>query len=400
VYQGSLEFKPSASAPLNQVVDIATTTTSLASSNNPVLINERVKYTATVSGIYGGRATGMVTFRDAELTVATVILATNQAAFSTSYISTGTHAITATYAGDGNNMGSVSATLMEQVKGWPSKVVVTTSRSPSLVGQPVTFTAIVTSIYGAIPDGELLTFYDGTTALGAVALANGVAKYTNSSLSTKIHTITPTYIGDATFGPSSGAVTQVVNGYPTSTALRSSLNPSIYGQNVTWTANVTTSGSIPPTGTVRFMWGVYVIGSTILNSSGVATLSRSNLSADPYPLTAVYVGDAGNQGSTSAVLNQVVIQASSSAMLTSSPNPSASGQAVTFTATITSPTVMPTGPVTFTVGTKVLGTAQLSGGKSKFTISTLAVGLTKVTATYYGNSNIAKSSASVTQIVH
>jgi hypothetical protein len=48
----------------------------------------------------------------------------------------------------------------------------------------------------------------------------------------------------------------------------------------------------------------------------------------------------------------------------------------------------------------VLGTAQLSSGKAKFTISTLAVGSTKVTATYYGNSNIAKSSVSVTQTVH
>jgi hypothetical protein len=50
-------------------------------------------------------------------------------------------------------------------------------------------------------------------------------------------------------------------------------------------------------------------------------------------------------------------------------------------------------------GTTVLGTAQLGGGKAKLTISSLAVGSTKVTATYYGNSNIAKSSASVTQTV-
>ena len=74
--------------------------------------------------------------------------------------------------------------------------------------------------------------------------------------------------------------------------------------------------------------------------------------------------------------------------------------AVTFTATITSPTVMPTGPVTFAVGKTVLGTAQLGGGKAKFSTSTLAGGATKVTATCYGDSNIAKSSASVTQTVH
>jgi hypothetical protein len=186
----------------------------------------------------------------------------------------------------------------------------------------------------------------------------------------------------------------------TSTLLVSSLNPSIYGQKVTWTATVTSSGSITPTGKVRFTSSGYTIGSATLNSGGVASLTRSNLNADPYPLTAVYVGDAANLGSTSAVLNQVVLQTTTSATLTSSPNPSTQGQAVTFTATISSPTVVPRGPVTFTAGKTVLGTAQLSGGKAKFTISTLAVGSTKVTATYYGNSNIAKSSASVTQTVH
>jgi hypothetical protein len=185
----------------------------------------------------------------------------------------------------------------------------------------------------------------------------------------------------------------------TSTTLNSSLNPSTYGQKVTWTATVASSGSVIPTGKVKFTWSIYTIGSSTLNSSGVATLTKSNLNADTYPLTAVYVGDAANLGSTSAVLNQVVLQTTSSATLTSSPNPSTQGQAVTFTATISSPTVVPTGPVTFTAGKTVLGTAQRSGGKAKFTISTLAVGSIKVTATYYGNSNIAKSSASVMQTV-
>jgi hypothetical protein len=78
---------------------------------------------------------------------------------------------------------------------------------------------------------------------------------------------------------------------------------------------------------------------------------------------------------------------------------STQGRVVTFTSTITSPTVKATGPVTFTVGKTSLGTAQLSAGKAKFTISTLAVGSTKVTATYRGDSNIAESSALVTQTV-
>lgn len=187
---------------------------------------------------------------------------------------------------------------------------------------------------------------------------------------------------------------------PTLTSLTSSLNPSTYGQKVTWTATVTSSGSITPTGKVRFTWSGNTIGSATLNSSGVATLTRSNLNADGYPLTAVYLGDADNLASTSAVLNQVVLETTSAATLTSSPNPSTQGQAVTFNAKITSPTVTPTGPVTFTSGKTVLGTAQLSGGKATLTISTLAVGSAKVTVTYSGDSNIAKSSASVVQTVH
>jgi hypothetical protein len=187
---------------------------------------------------------------------------------------------------------------------------------------------------------------------------------------------------------------------PTSTSLTSSLNPSTYGQKVTWTATVTSSGSITPTGKVQFTWSGHTIGSATLNSSGVATLTRSSLNADTYPLTAVYAGDADNLGSTSAVLNQVVLETTSTAALTSSPNPSTQGQAVTFTAKISSPTVIPTGPVTFTVGKTVLGTAQLSGGKAKLAVSSLPVGSTKVTVTYYGDSNIAKSSASVIQTVH
>jgi uncharacterized protein YuzB (UPF0349 family) len=188
--------------------------------------------------------------------------------------------------------------------------------------------------------------------------------------------------------------------FPTTTSFVSSLNPSIYGQPVTFVARVTHSGSFQPTGTVKFKWGIgYSIGTAALKSDGTATLTRSNLNADPYPLTAVYSGDADNLSSTSSVVNQIVTQTTSAAALTSSLNPSRVGEAVTFTARISSPTVIAKGPVTFTTGKMVLGTAQLSGGKAQLAISSLPVGSIKVTVTYYGDSNIAKSSASVIQTV-
>ncbi|MFY9791756.1 MAG: Ig-like domain repeat protein [Candidatus Sulfotelmatobacter sp.] len=276
------------------------------------------------------------------------------------------------------------------------------SLNPSLVGQAVTFTATVNSTAGTPPNGGNVTFKNGSAVLGTASLSGGVAFLTTSSLAGGIYTITATYGGDADFAAStSPGLRQVVNSTTksaTSTALVSSLNPSVYGQKVTWTAAVTTSGPVPPTGKVNFTWGDS-IGTASLNASGVATLTRSTLNADTYPLIAVYGGDANNLASRSVVLNQVVSETSSSAALISSPNPSTAGQAVAFTATIKSPTVAATGPVTFTAGKTVLGTAQLANGKATFTISTLAAGTTTVTANYYGDSNISGSSASITETV-
>ena len=224
-----------------------------------------------------------------------------------------------------------------------------------------------------------------------------------SKLQSGVFTISATYLGDANFTAStSPALEQVVDTpsqSPTATTLASSLNSSLYGQKVTWTATVTTSGSTTPTGKVNFIWQGTAVGSASLNASGVATLTRSNLNADSYPLTAVYVGDANNGPSASPILNQVVQQTTSAATISSSLNPLTEGQAVTFTAKITSPTTTPTGPVTFTAGTTVLGSVELSKGEATLTTSALPVGSTTVTVTYPWNSDIAESSASVIQVV-
>ena len=281
--------------------------------------------------------------------------------------------------------------------------------NPSSVGQTVTLTAKVRSaVVGAPPDGENVTFIDGRTTVGVVPLKSGVARLQTSRLAAGTHTLQGSYAGDLNYLPSkSAALVQAVNAYPTSVVIASSLNPSLYGQPVTWTTKVTTSGSVVPTGNVAFRWSrdgqTYTIGTAPLNASAMGTLSRSNLNADPfgtpYSLVAVYSGDTMNLGSTSAVLLQDVLQTRTTASITSSLNPSKQGQPVTFTAKITSTTVMPTGPVTFSIGYTYLGTAQLSGGTAKFTTSALPVGASRVKVTYNGNSNIAKSSASVLQAV-
>jgi len=295
--------------------------------------------------------------------------------------------------------------------GVTTSTVVTSSLNPSFLGQPVTFTATTWSVAGFPSDGELITFKNGSSVLGTATVKGARASFTTSSLPVGNFNITANYAGDKKFAASaSSALPQLVRSTTkslTSTLLASSLNPSIYGQNVTWAAKVTGASSHPPAGNVVFRWSRdghnYNIGTATLNASGVAMVTSTSLSANPYgsayPLVAVYSGDAFNLGSTSAVLLQDVLQTKTAATITSSLNPSKLGQSVTFTAKITSPTVMPTGPVTFSIGYTNLGTAQLSGGIAKFTTSALPVGSSRVKVTYYGNSNIAKSSASILQTV-
>ena len=295
--------------------------------------------------------------------------------------------------------------------GATTSTVVTSSLNPSFVGQPITFTATTWSVAGFPADGELITFKNGSSVLGTATLKGAKASLTTSSLSVGSFNITASYAGDKKFAASiSSPLSQVVRSTTkslTSTLLVSSLNPSVYGQNVTWAAKVTGAGSHPPTGSVVFRWSHdvqnYNIGTATLNASGVAMLTRSNLSANPfgapYPLVAAYMGDAANLASTSAVLEQGVLQAKTTAVVTSSLNPSTHGQAVTFTTKIASPTVMPSGTVTFSIGYTYLGTAQLSGGTAKFTTTSLPVGANRVKVTYSGNSNIAQSSATVLQTV-
>jgi hypothetical protein len=195
----------------------------------------------------------------------------------------------------------------------------------------------------------------------------------------------------------------------TTTALTSSVNPSLSGQSVTFTATITgpAGNTTVPTGSVNFLDGTTTLGSGTLNGSGVATYSTSTLSAGSHSITAGYGGDANFSGSTSAVLTQVVNTAvllSTTTALTSSPNPSAPNQSVTFTASVAGPsgaTATPTGTVTFLDVSTSLGSGTLDAtAKATFSTSTLSAGSHSITARYSGDATYTGSTSSaVTQVV-
>jgi uncharacterized repeat protein (TIGR03803 family) len=187
----------------------------------------------------------------------------------------------------------------------------------------------------------------------------------------------------------------------TTTTLTTSLNPSTYGQAVTFSAVVTSSLGAPPDGeTVTFMKGATVLGTGTL-SGGWASFTASTLPVGTNAIRAVYGGDSKFGYSTSNTVKQVVNKATTMTTLASSLNPSNFGQSVTFTTSVTpqfSGTVK--GTVTFYDGTTALKTVYLSGEVSKYTTSTLTAGSHSITATYNGNASFIGSSASLTQTVN
>jgi hypothetical protein len=372
------------------------TTTSLVSSTNPSTFGQSVTFTATVTPSGGGTPAGTVTFTEGSNVLGMISLSGGQAALSTSSLGVGNHSIVASYGGDGGNQASTSAPLMQMVKVASTTTGVTSSLNPGAVGQTIAYTATVTGQYLGTVTGSVI-FKSGANALGSATLVNGQASVNTSFSTSGSRYITATYVGDLNnTGSKSLALQQLVNKAPSSTSVVSDNNPSDYGQLVTFTATVTCS--VSPTKTVTFKYGGIVLDKALL-SGNTATLSTSGLGAGTDAITAVYSGDSNCAGSTSPVLGQVVNIAATTESLSSSQNPSAVGQAVTFTATVSSSAGVPTGKVKFMRGAIGLGTVTLSGGVATLTTTTLPAGSDPITANYLGTTNYGTSSASLTQVV-
>src|SRR5439155_11899517 len=119
------------------------------------------------------------------------------------------------------------------------------------------------------------------TTLGTGTLdGSGQTTLTTSSLSVASHSITAAYGGSGIYSSSTSAtLTQTVNKSPTSTGLASSVNPSLFGQQVIITAafTATAPGSGKPTGTVTFKDGTTALATNNL-SAGQATFTNSAFS--------------------------------------------------------------------------------------------------------------------------
>ena len=95
-------------------------TVALSASATTYTHGQPVTFTATVSGY---NPSGTVTFKDGNTVLATATLANGVATYTTSTLSVGTHQITATYDGDGNNTASTSPAITETVQVSPAIIM-------------------------------------------------------------------------------------------------------------------------------------------------------------------------------------------------------------------------------------------------------------------------------------
>jgi hypothetical protein len=283
-----------------------------------------------------------------------------------------------------------------------AEYVVITNTTPGQGPNYVSGITITTAGSGYQPDTPITLTGGGGTGASAVA---------NTSIGTAAQSYQPAYGAAPGYDLATGlgtpnatnlvcssvwAATQAC----TASSVSSSLNPSTFGQAVSFTATVTGNS---PTGTVQFNVDGSAFGSPVTLSSGSATSnSTSTLTVGTHTVTAVYSGDSKNLGNTGTLSGgQVVGSATSGTVVTSSGSPSAYGQSVTFTATINGEYGLlknrkkgpkaedVTGTVTWSANTGCGTTPVTTGnpGIATCITSSLAVGTQTITGAYSGDSN-------------
>jgi len=291
------------------------------------------------------------------------------------------------------------------------------SSATTAVGQPVTFTIHVSSFEiaddrAAKPSG-FVDLREGNTIYGTKTIdADGNATITTSALSAGSHDLKAYYAGDGHYEASNAgssesvAITHVVNVGATTNSLAASDTSITYGDSVTFTDTVApvapASGS--PSGSVLFLDGGTSFGTQPLNEANpdTAALSTSSLGVGSHTISTTYAGDDSFTGSQSNSVTVNVARAATSTVLGSSTNPSAFGQGVTFTASVSGPgTTTPTGTVQFRDGSTAIGAPQsVIAGVASLTIGSLAGGSHSISAVYSGNANLLGSTSNtVAQVV-
>ncbi len=193
-------------------------------------------------------------------------------------------------------------------------------------GTAFSFSVKVSSTTSPAPTGTVKMLLDGAAISGSPATLNGSGVATLSvTLSTSgSHTLSATYNGDSNYaaaGPITRTFTVAAAALrPTKAAVKSSANPAAVCNSVAFSVTVTGTGGETPTGMVKLMKGMDVLGAAWL-SNGAASIPNLQLGVGTYVLTASYEGDSTHAASTSAPFSQVVSNSGACTPILRQPRP-------------------------------------------------------------------------------
>jgi len=196
VYNGDANYAGSSDTDPHTVNLAATTTTITAHTPDPATVGTAytVNFSVAVSAPGAGAPTGNVTVSDG--TGGSCVAGAGTGTCQLTSTSTGTKTLTATYAGDANFQGSVSAGVSHVVDPIATTTTITSVSPASIVlGEQTTVSFTVSG--GATGN---VTVGDGSVSCVATVAA-GSCSFTPTSAGAKV--VTATYAGDATHAGSS-----------------------------------------------------------------------------------------------------------------------------------------------------------------------------------------------------
>ena len=195
------------------------------------------------------------------------------------------------------------------------------SSSSTNTGASETLTATVKSA-GVSVTGGSVTFLDGSTSLGVVALnSSGQATYSSTTFAAGTHSLTANYGGDTSYLASTSSASTLTVTVPTlqsTLTLTTSAATSTQGlplELVATAAAGAAPGPAAPTGTVTFTDGTTTLGTASLDPTGVANFTSTLLPVGTNSIAASYSGDT-NYSSATATAVSVSIKASASSTYT------------------------------------------------------------------------------------
>jgi len=210
VYPGDANNNGGTSAPFNQFV-VAATTTTVTSSPSPSVYGQTVVFTATIASSIGAPADGeTVTFKQGANILGSGLLSGGTATLSISTLAVGTKMVTAVYGGDSDFAASTSKAVSQVISKATTTVALGSSQNPTTFGQPITLSATVTPQFSGVPTGTV-TFLDGAKVLKTVTLSGGAASFTTSTLTRGVHNITAKYNASPSFTGNSGLLSETVD---------------------------------------------------------------------------------------------------------------------------------------------------------------------------------------------